>query len=678
MARSFSLVLLALMATLSACQTLDCEQPEGSNTDEAEAIDWLNNTYNPEAQDVFYASVSASWDYNTDINEENLAKMLEESANAGEFRKDSRQCALVFDRSDFSFDTQRRLDKLAYIGTSALEEEKFNEFNTLVADMETIYSTGTVCDRPGDEDPDKCYVLDPDLYALMANSRDYNELVWAWEGWRDACGPEIKTMYPRYVELSNEAAQLNDQPDMGAYWRSWYETEDFEEQVMRLWSEVQPLYQQLHAYVRRKLSEVYGEKYVSLYGAIPAHLLGNMWAQDWMSISDLVLPYPDKSSIDVTDELIRQGYTVLDMFELSENFFVSLGLIESPETFWNDSMFEKPDDGRDVICHASAWDFYNRRDFRIKQCTVITHDDLIVVHHEMGHTQYFFQYAPHPVEYRDGANPGFHEAVGDVIALSVQTPEHLHKVGLLPDYEEDDESDLNFLMEMGLQKIAFLPFGLLVDLYRWEIFAGNTTEYNYNERWWHLRTAIQGVVPPVRRSDMKGDFDAGAKFHIPADVPYIRYFISHILQFQFHEALCIEAGQFDPNDPDSKLHRCDIHESLEAGKLLGDMLKLGSSLPWPEAMEAITGQRDMSAEPLMEFFEPLIDWLKAENEKNGDIIGWDLNWRPPEDHWTEPPTPETPVEPEPQDPVAGANRNSDVAVLSLGIGVLIAAFTFRV
>nr|XP_006816593.1 PREDICTED: angiotensin-converting enzyme-like [Saccoglossus kowalevskii] len=555
-------VLLSIGLAFSAAIT--CNETEGSITDENEAIDWLNNTYNPQAEIVFFNTVSASWDYQTNITQYNQEHMLEESANAGEFQKDARVCALVFDRSDFTFDTERRLDSLVYIGSSALNDDKLNEYNQIVADMEAIYSTGKVCDKPGDEDPDTCYSLDPDLYEVMATSQNYNELVWAWEGWRDVCGPPMKPMYPRYVELANEAALLNDQPDMGAYWRSWYEMDNFEEEVLRLWREVKPFYQQLHAYVRRKLSKVYGEDYVSLYGALPAHVLGNMWAQDWANIGDLVMPYPDSPTIDVTDSLIEQGYTVDDMFQLSEEFFVSLGLIPSPESFWEDSMFEKPDD-REVTCHASAWDFFNRKDFRIKMCTKINHNDLIVIHHEMGHTQYFFQYAPHPVEYRDGANPGFHEAVGDTIALSVQTPEHLYKVGLLDEFVQDEETDLNFLMSMALQKIAFLPFSLLVDMWRWEVFAGNVTEYNYNERWWQLRTELQGVVSPVTRSDLVMDFDPGAKYHIPADVPYIRYFVSHILQFQFHKALCEVAGELE----DKELHQCDIYESKEAGKKLG-------------------------------------------------------------------------------------------------------------
>ncbi|XP_077861596.1 angiotensin-converting enzyme-like [Saccoglossus kowalevskii] len=552
--------------------------------------------------------------------------MLDAISVAGGFDRDMRTCALVFDRTDFTFDTNRRLENLIYIGAAALDDEKFDEFNQIVADMSAIYNTGEVCDKPGDPNPDACYPLDPDLYDVMANSRNWSELVWAWEGWRDTCGPPMKPMYPRYVELSNEAALLNDQPDMGAFWRSWYEMEDFEAEVMRLWDEVLPMYEQLHAYVRRKLSGVYGTEHVSLTGAIPAHITGNMWAQDWMSISDIVLPFPNASSIDVTDELINQGYDALQMFQLSEDFFVSMGLIPSPQSFWEDSMFEKPDDGREVTCHASAWDFFNRKDFRIKMCTRVNHEDLITIHHEMGHTQYYYQYAPQPVEYRDGANNGFHEALGDTISLSVQTPEHLYEVGLLPELVQDQESDLNYLMSMALQKVAFLPFGLLIDLWRWEIFDGTITEYNYNERWWHMRTGIQGVVEPVKRSDLAGDFDAGAKYHVPADVPYIRYFVSHILQFQFHEAICEAAGEY----PAKPLHHCDVYESHEAGDLLAEMMRPGSSIPWQDVLEAMTGSRDMSTLPLQEFFKPLITYLTAENTKNDEFIGWDINWKPPE------------------------------------------------
>ncbi|XP_077996681.1 angiotensin-converting enzyme-like [Glandiceps talaboti] len=623
-------LLLAVCVTVKA--QITCEEPVGSITDEAVAIDYLDNNYNPEAQLVLSDYVTASWDFQTNITQENQQNMLVEAAKYGDFSKQSRECALVFDRTDFSFDTDRRLGNLIYVGTSALEEDKFNEYNKLVSDMETIYSTGTVCNRPGDPDPENtCYPLDPDLYEIMATSQDYNELIWAWEGWRDTCGPEMKPMYPRYVELANEAAVINDQPDMGAFWRSWYEMEDFEAEMYRLWDQIKPLYQELHAFVRRRLSEVYGEKYVSLTGALPAHILGNMWAQDWMSLGEMVMPYPEKPIVDVTDELIRQNYTVDDMFWLSEDFFVSLGLIPSPQTFWDDSMFVKPDD-RDVTCHASAWDFYNQVDFRVKMCTSINHDDLITIHHEMGHTQYFFQYAPLPVEYRDGANPGFHEAIGDVISLSVQTPQHLHDVGLIPDLVSDPEADLNFLMTMALQKLAFLPFGFLIDVWRWEIFDGRVTEYNYNERWWELRTEIQGMVEPVRRSDLNLDFDPGAKFHIPADVPYIRYFVSHILQFQFHASLCMEAGIY----PDTPLHHCDIYNSHIAGDILTDLLEAGASVHWQDTLEAAIGTRDMDAQPLVEYFKPLMEYLVGENTKNGDIPGWDPNWRPPQEGWTPP------------------------------------------
>ncbi|PIK47773.1 putative angiotensin-converting enzyme isoform X4 [Apostichopus japonicus] len=368
------------------------------------------------------------------------------------------------------------------------------------------------------------------------------------------------------------------------------------------------------------------ERYVELKN-IGAAANGNMWAQSWSGLLDLVEPFPGKPSVDITPNLVSKGYTPLQMFQVSDEFFKSLGLIEMPEEFWNKSLIEKPTDGRTVVCHASAWDFLNQVDFRIKQCTDLTMDDFITIHHEMGHVEYFLQYKDQPVVYRDGANPGFHEAVGDVLALSVSTPVHLQAVDLLDEIAEDDEADINYLMSVALDKIAFLPFGYLMDLWRWDIFDGTTLPENYNRDWWKLRLDYQGIIPPTTRTET--DFDPAAKYHIPADVPYIRYFISFVIQFQFHKSLCDAAGRTGP------LYKCDIYESMEAGKLLGDMLKTGSSKPWPDAMEAITGQREMSALPLVEYFQPLIDWLEVENQ--GETLGWDgvPNWTPAEpQQWT--------------------------------------------
>ncbi|TKS90014.1 Angiotensin-converting enzyme [Collichthys lucidus] len=596
--------------------------PEGypgdidKNTDELDAKAFLAD-YNSTAETVWNAYTEASWKYNTDINEENKQAMLDKNLEMSAHTLKYGQRARLYDTTDFQdASTKRIIKKLSDIERAALSTEELEEYNNLLSNMETEYSVAQVCR------PDKtCHPLDPDLQKIMAESRDYDELLFAWKGWRDAAGKVIRQDYKRYVELANKAATLNGHSDNGAFWRSLYETPTFEEDLETLWKELEPLYQNVHAYVRRALYKKYGPERINLKGPIPAHLLGNMWAQTWSGIMDLVMPYPDATQVDATPAMVAQGWNPIRMFQESDRFFTSLGLLPMPPEFWNKSMLEKPSDGRQVVCHASAWDFYNRKDFRIKQCTVVTMDDLITVHHEMGHVQYFLQYKDQPVSFRDGANPGFHEAIGDVLALSVSTPKHLQSIGLLDKVESNHESDINFLMNMALDKIAFLPFGYLMDQWRWKVFDGRIPSTEYNKEWWNLRMKYQGLCPPVTRTE--DDFDPGAKFHIPANVPYVRYFVSFIIQFQFHKALCEAANHVGP------LHTCDIYKSQEAGKLLGDVMKLGFSKPWPEAMAMITGQPKMTAQPLMQYFKPLIDWLETENNKNNEVRGWpEYDWKP--------------------------------------------------
>lgn len=595
--------------------------PEGypedidKNTDELEAKKLLDE-YNSTAEVVWNAYTEASWKYNTDINEANKQAMLEKNLEMSNHTLEYGQRARQFDTTDFQDESVKRIiKKLSDIERAALEKPELEEYNTLLSNMETKYSLAEVCRNK------ECLPLDPDLTKIMAESRDYDELLFAWKGWRDSAGKVIREDYQRYVELANKAATLNGHSDNGAFWRSLYESPTFEEDLEALWKELEPLYLNLHAYVRRALYKKYGTKRINLKGPIPAHLLGNMWAQTWSGIMDLAMPYPGATQVDATPAMVAKGWNATRMFQESDNFFTSLGLLPMPKEFWDKSMLEKPSDGREVVCHASAWDFYNRKDFRIKQCTVVTMDDLITVHHEMGHVQYFLQYKDQPVSFRDGANPGFHEAIGDVLALSVSTPNHLKSIGLLDKVESNTESDINFLMSMALDKIAFLPFGYLMDQWRWKVFDGRIPSTEYNKEWWNLRLKYQGLCPPVARTEE--DFDPGAKFHIPANVPYVRYFVSFVIQFQFHKALCDAASH------SGTLHTCDIYKSTEAGKLLSDVMKLGFSKPWPEAMTMITGQPKMSAEPLMNYFQPLIDWLKEENKKNEEILGWpEYDWRP--------------------------------------------------
>lgn len=394
----------------------------------------------------------------------------------------------------------------------------------------------------------------------MAGSRNTTELLWAYKGWVDATGPKMKDLYGKRVILQNKQVVSMGFSDLSEQWILELETDHFERVVDKLMNDLKPFYNKLHTYVLRRLREFYGEEVIKKdSNLIPAHLLGNMWAQTWDNIYDLVEPFPNVKVTNLTESLINLNYTVKDIFVTAENFFRSIGLYSMTPLFWKKSMFERPAD-REVVCHASAHDFYNGMDFRIKMCTEVNFENLYVVHHEMGHIEYFMSYAHQLPLFRNGANSAFHEAIGDTIALSIFNKNHLHFLNLTDSVVESKEESVNFLMKMALQKIAFLPFGYLIDKYRWNIFRGNITEDNYNQEWWRMRREYQGVDSPVK-FDANG-FDAGAKYHVPANVPYVRYFIASFLQFQFYESLCELADHHGP------LHQCDFYGSIKAGSKL--------------------------------------------------------------------------------------------------------------
>ncbi|XP_051035002.1 angiotensin-converting enzyme isoform X2 [Phodopus roborovskii] len=592
--------------------------PEGIDlvTDEAEAERFVEE-YDRTAQVLWNEYAEANWQYNTNITLETSKILLQKNKKVANHTLKYGTLAQKFDVSNFQNATIKRIiKKVQNMDRAVLPPKELEEYNQILVEMETTYSITNVCYTNG-----TCLHLEPDLTNVMATSRNYEELLWVWKSWRDKVGRAILPLFPKYVELSNKIAHLNGYADGGDSWRSSYESKNLEQDLEQLYQEIQPLYLNLHAYVRRSLHRHYGSQHINLDGPIPAHLLGNMWAQTWSNIYDLVAPFPSAPNLDATEAMIKQGWTPRRIFKEADDFFTSLGLLPVPAEFWNKSMLEKPSDGRDVVCHASAWDFYNGKDFRIKQCTSVNMEDLVIAHHEMGHIQYFMQYKDLPVTFREGANPGFHEAIGDVLALSVSTPKHLHNLNLLSSEGGGYEHDINFLMKMALDKIAFIPFSYLIDQWRWRVFDGSITKENYNQEWWTFRLKYQGLCPPVPRS--QDDFDPGSKFHVPANVPYIRYFVSFIIQFQFHEALCRAAGHTGP------LHKCDIYQSKAAGKLLADTMKMGYSKPWPEAMKLITGQPNMSASAMMNYFKPLTEWLITENRRHGETLGWpQYNWTP--------------------------------------------------
>ncbi len=445
----------------------------------------------------------------------------------------------------------------------------------------------------------------------MQSSKDYDELEEFWTGWR-TIAPPMREKYQRYVELANEGANELGYGDLGEMWRAQYDMTptEFEGEASRLWEQVKPLYEELHCAVRAKLGEHYGEDKVPQDGPIPAHLLGNMWAQEWGFIYDIMEPYPGVSDLDVDSTLETKDYSPQEMVRSAENFYVSLGMDRLPDTFWERSQFTKPRD-REVVCHASAWSMDGQDDLRIKMCIKQTYDELRTIYHELGHNYYQRAYKDQPPLLRGSAHGGFHEAIGDTITLSM-TPEYLAEVGLVASSEESEQAVINRQMQMALDKIAFLPFGKLIDEWRWGVFSGATKPEDYNKAWWDLRLKYQGVAPPNERSEE--DFDPGSKYHIPGNVSYTRYFLARILQFQFQRSLCEIAGH------EGDLASCSIYGSKEAGEKFHAMMASGQSEPWQDALEKLTGTREMDATAIIDYFAPLMGYLKEQNE--GRSCGW--------------------------------------------------------
>lgn len=482
------------------------------------------------------------------------------------------------------------------------------ELTKIATSLEADYGKGKFCVQ---SDKSKCYDL-TEAEKIMRTSRDPQQLLELWTGWH-SIAPPMRQRYTRFVQLSNKGAQEMGFKDTGAMWRSNYDMapDAFAADVERIWQQVRPLYLSLHAYVRSQLVKQYGPNVVPAEGMIPAHLTGNMWAQSWENIYDVVAPKDQAATFDLTALLKEKNVDEMGMVRYGERFFTSLGFEPLPKTFWERSLFLKPKD-RDVVCHASAWDIDNQDDLRLKMCIQRTGEDFRTVHHELGHNFYQRAYKNQPVLFENSANDGFHEAIGDTVALSV-TPEYLKKIGLL-EQVPDAKADIPLLLEKSLEKVAFLPFGLLIDQWRWKVFSGQIAPADYNKTWWELRNKYQGVAAPVARSE--ADFDPGAKYHVPANVPYTRYFLAAVLQFQFHRALCREAGYQGP------LHRCSIYDNKAAGEKLRKMLEMGQSKPWQDALFEMTGERQMDGGAMLEYFAPLKKWLDEQNTKNGVKVGW--------------------------------------------------------
>ena len=508
-----------------------------------------------------------------------------------------------------SFDTKRKIDLLRNGLTlpAPTTPGAASELSTIVTKLGSDYGKGkgTLDGKP---------INGSDIEAAMGTVRDPAKSKEMWVSWHDAVGAPMRKDFAREVVIANQGAKGLGYADVGALWRSGYDMTpaQFEATTDTLWKQVEPLYKALHTYVRWKLNAQYGDAVQPKTGPIRADLLGNMWAQEWGNIYDVVAPAgAGDVGYDVGDLLKAKGYDPIKMFKTGEGFYSSLGFKPLPDTFWARSQIVKPAD-REVVCHASAWDIDSKDDVRIKMCTKVNGDDFVTIHHEMGHNYYQRAYKNQPFLYENGANDGFHEAIGDFVALSI-TPDYLVKIGLLdPAKVPSPDKDIGLLLKQAMDKVAFLPFGLLVDKWRWGVFSGATPEGQYEKSWNDLRLKYQGIVPPVARDETR--FDPGAKYHVAASVPYARYFLARLYQFQFYQAACKQSGWTGP------LHRCSFYGNKEVGAKLNAMLEMGQSKPWPEALAVFTGTREISGQAMVDYFAPLKAWLDKQNE--GKPQGW--------------------------------------------------------
>ena len=601
-------LIVSIALGLSACN--DTQEPAPAPVEKIDATAAINFINQAEADlaDLSIEANRAEWIYSNFITDDTaaLSAAMGEKVTSTSVRYATE--AAKYANVELDAVNARKLNSLrsSLVLPAPLDPAKNAELASIASELNGLYGKGKYCFADG-----RC-LTQPELSNLMAESKDPAVLLEAWQGWREIAKP-MRPLFEREVELANQGAQDLGYADLSELWRSQYdmEPEAFSAELDRLWAQIKPLYDSLHCYVRGELNQQYGDDVAPKTGPIPAHLLGNMWAQQWGTIYNNVAPKDADPGYNVTELLAKNGYDEIKMVKQAEGFFTSLGFGELPESFWTRSMFVQPQD-RDVVCHASAWDLDNLDDIRIKMCIQKNAEDFTVIHHELGHNFYQRAYKNQPFIFKNSANDGFHEAIGDTIALSI-TPKYLQKIGLL-ETVPDASKDIGLLLKQALDKIAFMPFGLMIDQWRWQVFNGTIKPDQYNQAWWDLREKYQGVKAPIERTE--ADFDPGAKYHVPGNVPYTRYFLAHVLQFQFHKALCDIAGDTGP------VHRCSIYGNKEAGVKLNEMLEMGASKPWPEALSVVTGSDKMDAKAVLDYFAPLQVWLDEQNTQANRQCGW--------------------------------------------------------
>ena len=636
-----ALAIGAGLVTLAACKK-DEPATDSAATPAApkgETADQFIARVNDEFKKMYPEMTAAQWLSSTYINDD--SQLLAAKGNERYLTQLNSwiEQAKKFEGQQMSPETARAIQllKLATAMPAPKDPAKLAELTQIATRMEGTYGAGTYC--TGEGDAKKCRQLG-ELEDVLRSSRDYDAQLDAWQGWHTIAQPMRKD-YTRFVELVNEGSKEMGFADTGEMWRSGYDMTPAEiaAETDRLWGQVKPLYEQLHCYTRTKLQATYGVEKGQVNGMLPAHLMGNMWQQDWGNLWDMLEPYKGAGSLDITGALEKQYQAdyqaalakagpgpstdklfqaereaqlqvAKQMTERAQDFYTSLGMPKLPESYWTKTQFIKPMD-RDVVCHASAWDMNMSGDVRTKMCIKPNEEDFTTIYHELGHVYYYLAYNKLPPLFQTGAHDGFHEAIGDTMVLAM-TPDYLKSIGMVGEQQQSNEALINAQMRMALAKVSFMPFGLMIDRWRWGVFDGSIKPADYNKAWWELKAKYQGVAPATARGE--DFFDPGAKYHVPGNTPYTRYFLSHVLQFQFYKGLCDAAGYKGP------LYNCSFYGNKAAGQKFWAMLEKGASQPWQATLKELTGGEKMDAGAVLEYFAPLQDWLKQQNE--GQTCGW--------------------------------------------------------
>ena len=598
--------ILSIVVIVTSCV------PSGEQTSKLEELDIFLNEVEKQNLELGPVISSASWISSNFITYDSQKVIADYGTRYTLDALEKARRASSFDELEVSDEKRRMLNilKTSFVMPPPLDDELAAELSKITTSLEAMYGGGEHCFEDGN-----CYDLEA-FEAIIDNSRNPEELLRAWSGWHEISKP-MKPMYMRMVEIGNQGANDLGYQNLSDLWFSKYDmpSDEFLMETDRVWEEVKPLYEALHCHVRAKLNEHYGDEIVSNSNPLPVHMLGNMWGQSWSNIYDLVYPKQDEiSTVNLTKIIEERNLSEIDMVEYAEDFFISIGFEALPETFWERSLFVKPVD-RSVVCHASAWNLDPaNNDLRIKMCIERNEEDFITIHHELGHIFYYQAYNHLPTLFQGGANDGFHEAFGDLLTLSI-TPEYLKKIDFINQEEADlaEEDFIGLLMKQALEGVVIIPWALMLDKWRAGIFKGDITEDNLNESWWEMRKNYQGIVPPSERSEAY--FDAGAKYHIPGNTPYTRYYLARIMQYQFHEALCKESGF------EGYLHECSVYGNKDAGEKIISTMAIGQSLPWQDAFEKITGSRELSGESILSYYAPLKTWLDEQNQNR--TCGWE-------------------------------------------------------